>query len=58
MVGTILCFLGFHERLRIPLEEPGRDCLRCGEDARESWEIELENMDRLEALYLRAMKKK
>lgn len=58
MIDALLCFLGFHERRERLFEWPSPNCLRCGRDAREWWEIEMETMDILERLVLQAMKKK
>lgn len=58
MIGWLLCLLGSHERRERLFELPSRNCLRCGRDAREWWEVEMETQDIMERLYLEALKKK
>lgn len=48
---AFLCFLVGHRR------DPDGLCARCGEDVRETWEIEMDTQDRIERLELELLER-
>jgi hypothetical protein len=58
LIAWVACLLFGHEAPRDGFGHFSGNCSRCHEDARPSWLVELEWMDRLEAMALREIQKK
>jgi hypothetical protein len=53
----VACILLGHLSPKDNLDHFTGDCARCGLDVRPSWMVELEHLDRLEAMAIRALER-